>query len=361
MKFLWIIASLLLLVGVGLGIPAWQLGYFNLPGETIPFTVQKGENFALLARRLQAEGVISSERALRWYVNLSAPSKSLKRGEFGLYKNMPIPQVVRALTEGKPMEYKFTVPEGFNLYQIAESIEAKGFAKKADFIAAAKSPEVVGLLPTLRPGEKLPRSIEGYIFPDTYMLQKVFSAREIAQAMVGRFREVYQQLAPEMNGSATVRELGLSPHEVVVLASIVEKETGAAEERPLIASVFVNRLRKKMRLQTDPTIIYAIWEATGAWNGNIRRRDLDEKNDFNTYQMSGLPAGPIANPGANAIRAVLNPATSDYLFFVSKNNGTHIFSKDYGAHNKAVQETQLKRSAREGKSWRDLPAEQRAK
>jgi UPF0755 protein len=361
MKFLWIIIGLVVFLGVGVGLPAWQLGYFTLPGETIPFTVQKGENFALLAKKLQSQGVIQSERAFRWYVAFSSPSKSLKRGEFGLYKNMPIPQVVRALTEGKPMEYKFTVPEGFNLYQIAESLEAKGFAAKADFIAAAKNPEVIRAIPTLREGEKHPRSIEGYIYPDTYLLQKVFSAREIAQLMVVRFRDAYKQIAPELAASATVAELGLSPHEVVVLASIVEKETGAAEERPLIASVFTNRLRKRMRLQTDPTIIYGIYDATGAWNGNIRRRDLDEKNDYNTYQMNGLPAGPIANPGTNAIRAVLNPATSDFLFFVSKNNGTHIFSKDYGAHNRAVQETQLKRSAREGKSWRDLPAEQRAR
>lgn len=361
MKFLWIFGVLTLFLGALLALPAWQLGYFAVPGETVPFTVQKGENFALLAKKLQDQGIIRSERALRWYVNFNRPSKSLKRGEFGLYKNMPVPEAVRALTEGKPMEYKFTVPEGFNLFQIAEQIEAKGFATKADFLAAARSPEVVGQLPTIESGTKLPRSIEGYVFPDTYLLQKVFTAREIVLVMVARFREVYKEVAPALAASETVRSLGLSPHEVITLASIVEKETGAAEERPLIASVFVNRLRKKMRLQTDPTIIYGIWVVNGTWDGNIRRRDLNEKTEYNTYQINGLPPGPIANPGINAIRAVLSPAESDFLFFVSRNNGTHIFSRDYGSHNKAVKETQLNPAAKEGKSWRDLPVEQRAR
>jgi UPF0755 protein len=361
MKIINIFIVLALLVGAVAGISAWQLGYFGVPGEEVVFTVQKGDNFAVLAKRLKAEGVIRDERAFRWYVNFFRPGKSLKRGEFGLYKNMPAPKVVYALTEGKPMEYKVTVPEGYNLFQVAEILEAKGLATKADFLKAARQPEAVALLPTLRAGEKRPRSIEGYIYPDTYLLQKVFSPLEIAKLFVLRFREVYQGVSADLQASSTVNSLGLSPHEVITLASIVEKETGAAQERPLIASVFVNRLRKKMRLQTDPTVIYGVWVNQGSWDGNIRRRDLNTPTDYNTYQMSGLPAGPIANPGMNAIRAVLQPAESDYLFFVSRNNGTHIFSKDFSAHNRAVRDTQLNPAAKAGKSWRDLPSEQRAK
>ncbi len=360
MKFLLVFIGLAILLGLGAG--AWQLGYFQVAGsEEIPFTVQKGDNFAVLARRLEKEGIIRSERALRWYVNLASPSKSLKRGEFGLFRNMSVPAVVQALTEGRPMEYKVTVPEGHNLFQVADILAAKGLATREDFLAAARDPEVVRMLPTLAGSAKLPRSIEGYIFPDTYHLQKVFTAKEIAQLMVARFREVFQGLSAEMENSVVMRSLGLNPHELVILASIVEKETGAAQERPLIASVFINRLRKKMRLQTDPTVIYGVWVAQGNWDGNIRRRDLNTPTEYNTYQMSGLPVGPIANPGINAIRAVLQPAESDYLFFVSRNNGTHIFSKDFSAHNRAVRETQLNPGAREGKSWRDLPAEQRAR
>lgn len=340
---------------------AWQLGYLTTPGETVPFIVQKGENFAMLAGRLEKAGIIQSGRALRWYVNISGPHKGLKRGEFGLNKNMPIPEVVSALIKGKPMQYPLTVPEGYNIYQIADLVQAMGMQTREDFLAAAKSPDVTGLIPTIPPGGKTPRSIEGYIFPDTYFIQRVFTAKEIAQQMVQRFREVYKTVAPQMLSSPTVTQLGLSAHQVITLASIVEKETGAAEERPIIAGVFINRLHKRMRLQTDPTVIYGVWSASGKWDGNIRTKDLHTPTDYNTYQMEGLPIGPIASPGLNAIQAVLNPAQTDYLFFVSKNNGTHIFSRDYAAHNKAVQETQLKAGARDGKSWRDLPSAQRAK
>jgi UPF0755 protein len=361
MKIRWIFMVLLLCVMTGAGGLGWQLGYFSLPGEEVPVTVQRGENFVQLAVRLQAMGVVRSERALRWYVNLRPPAQSLKRGEFGLYKNMPVPEVVRALTEGRPLEYKLTVPEGFNIFQVAELLEARGFGESAAFLEAARAPELIEQIPTLGPGQPRPGSIEGYVFPDTYLLQKVFTPREIAQIMLSRFREVYQSLIQEIADNPIVRSLNLSPHEVVILASIIEKETGAGFERPLVAGVFVNRLRKRMRLQTDPTVIYGVWVEQGAWDGNIRRRDLNTPNAYNTYQIAGLPAGPIASPGLNALRAVLSPAETDYLFFVSKNDGTHIFSTNYRDHSRAVRETQLNPAAKEGKSWRDLPPDQRAR
>jgi UPF0755 protein len=361
MKFLNVFIALCLFGAAAVAIPSWFLGVFEKQGDGVEFTVSKGENFAGLASKLQAQGVVKSERALRWYVNFFPPAKSLKRGQFQLYKNMSVPAVVAALTEGKPLEILFTVPEGHNIFQVAEALEAKGFVKKEDFLKACKSGEVISLIPTVKSGERLPTSVEGYLFPDTYSLQRVFNAREIAQLMLQRFREVYQGIEGELQSSPTVKELGLTPHEVVTFASIVEKETGAAQERPLIASVFVNRFRKKMRLQTDPTVIYGVWEAQGSWDGNIRRRDLQNPTDYNTYQKDGLPIGPIANPGLNAIKAVLNPDSSEFLYFVSKNNGTHVFSKDYASHNRAVRETQLNPKAKDGKSWRDLPTEQKAR
>lgn len=360
MKFVKLIVCLAIFAFLGAGFAAWNLGYFRLAGENVAFVVQKGENFAGIARRLQDQGIIVNERALRWYVNFRGPKK-LQRGEFGLYRNMPVPEVVRMLSEGKPLQHPLTVPEGYNLFQIAALLENMGLQKKEDFLAAASAPEVLALIPTTQAGTRPPKSIEGYIFPDTYFLQRVFTAKEIAQLMVQRFRDVYRSVQPELAASATVQSLGLTPHQVITLASIVEKETGAAVERPLIASVFVNRLRKRMRLQTDPTVIYGVWVASGRWDGNIRRRDLTTPTEYNTYQMDGLPPGPIANPGLNAIRAVLQPATSDYLFFVSRGNGTHIFSREYSDHAKAVRDTQLAPGARDGKSWRDLPADQRAK
>lgn len=326
----------------------------------VPFTVQKGENFSQLAGRLEAAGIIRSGRALRWYVNLFPPKRRLQRGEFGLFQKLPIPEAVALLTEGKPLEYKVTIPEGYNLFLIGELLESKGLVRKADFLAAAHSPTLTALLPTNRVGDELPPSIEGYIYPDTYMLQKVFTPAEICQVLVMRFREVYKTVAAEIENSPVVKELGLTPHQVITFASIVEKETGAGSERPLIASVFVNRMRKRMRLQTDPTVIYGTWLKNGSWDGNIRRRDLNDPSPYNTYQINGLPPGPIASPGLSAIKAVLDPAESEFLYFVSRNDGTHVFSKDYKGHQRAVRDLQLNPAAKEGKSWRDLPKEQRA-
>lgn len=361
MRITWFFVALSLLVGLGVGGGAWFLGYVTPRGtEMIPFTVQKGENFSQLAKRLETAGIVRSGRALRWYVNFFPPKRRLQRGEFGLYQNLPIPEAVSLLTEGKPLEHKVTIPEGYNLFLIAELLESKGLVKKADFLAAAHSPSLTALLPTNRVGDQLPPSIEGYIYPDTYMLQKVFTPAEICQVFVMRFREVYKTIAGEIATSPIVQELGLSPHQVITFASIVEKETGAGSERPLIASVFVNRLRKRMRLQTDPTVIYGTWLKNGTWDGNIRRRDLAERTPYNTYQINGLPPGPIANPGLSSIKAVLNPATSDYLYFVSQNDGTHVFSKDYKGHQRAVRDLQLNPAAKSGKSWRDLPKERRA-
>jgi UPF0755 protein len=352
---------LLAILGFGsLGAVAWKLGYFQPLGSPINFTVQKGENFAGIAHRLQANGIISSNRALRWYVNFFATRKPLQRGEFALYTRMPVPELVKVLTEGKPIEYKFTIPEGWNIFQVADELEAKGLAKKTDFLAAARSPELVQMIPGLDPLRPKPKSVEGYVYPDTYLLQKVFSAKEMAQAMVQHFRDVFKGVEKDLRDSYLAREFRFSPHQIVTLASIVEKETGASSERPLVASIFVNRLRKKMRLQTDPTIIYGIYLEKGSWDGNIRRRDLDDTGDYNSYQHDGLPPGPISNPGVSAIQAVLHPAETEYLYFVSKGDGTHVFSKDYASHAKAVQQS-IRPGAKEGKSWRDLTPDQRAK
>jgi UPF0755 protein len=350
----------LALLGLGcLGAAAWALGYFQPTGPATTFTVQKGENFAGISRRLETRGVIRSARALRWYLNLLGHHKKLQRGEFALFTGMPIPELVSALTEGKPIEHKFTVTEGANIFQIADALEARGFASKAAFLEAVRSPEVIKAIPWNSP-EPRPRSAEGYLFPDTYLLQTVFSAREIALIMVQRFREVFKTLEPDWSGSQVARDFHFTYHQYVTLASIVEKETGAAEERPQIASVFMNRLRKRMRLQTDPTIIYGIYLEKGSWNGSIGRAGLASRSEYNSYQHDGLPPGPISNPGLNALKAVLHPADTDYLYFVSRGDGTSVFSKDLASHTRAVQKT-LAPGAKDGKSWRNLDPNRRAR
>lgn len=359
MKITGIFAVLVVLGALLLGGVAWQLGMFSSRGDPVVFVVERGANFLQIARQLKSRGVIPNERAFRWYINLWGTGKHLQRGEFELYQNMGIPAAVSMLTVGKPLEHKFTVPEGYNIFQIADLLEAKGFGKRDEFLVAARAKEVVARIPTNGAGEA-PQSIEGYIFPDTYMLQRVFSELEIAQIMVARFRDVYHGLKGAIESSPAVQELGLTPHQVITLASIVEKETGAASERPLIASVFLNRLRMHMRLQTDPTVIYGMWERDGSFDGNIRRRDLSTPTPYNTYVIRGLPPGPIASPGQQAIQAVLQPQNSDFLFFVSRNDGTHEFTKDFRSHSRAVQKLQVNHFARDGKSWRDLPKAQRA-
>jgi UPF0755 protein len=341
------------------GTVAWLLGYFQASHTSLTFTVEKGENFAQIAHRLESQGVVCSARALRWYVNIVHPQKKLHRGEFALTSNMSIPALVTELTEGKPIEYKFTVVEGDNIFQIAENLETKGLATKTAFLEAARSPEVIGILPW---DSSLPRpkSVEGYLFPDTYVLQKVFSAKEIAQIMVQHFKDEFKTLEPAWKENYLSREFHFDLFQFVTLASIVEKETGADSERPQIASVFVNRLRKRMRLQTDPTIIYGIYLEKGAWNGRIGQAGLDSKSDYNTYLHDGLPPGPISNPGLNALKATLHPAATEYLYFVSRGDGTSIFSKDLASHTKAVQVTQQTAGAKDGKSWRNLEPSKRA-
>ncbi len=352
----------LVLIAVGvLGVGAWQLGFFLPAGPAHVFVVQKNENFVHIAHRLEAQRIIKSSRALRWYVSFWGSSKKLQRGEFAVVENMPIPELVSALTEGKPIEYKFTIPEGYNMFQVAEMLQESGFGTAQEFLKIFRSPEITSLIPTADKNGPKPLSVEGYLFPDTYLLQKVYSPHEIVQLMLMHFREEYRGWKDSVAGNAQLKALGLSAADVVTLASIVEKETGAAAERPLIASIFLNRLQKHMRLQTDPTVIYGIWEKHGSFDGKIHKSDLLTPTDYNTYVINRLPPGPIANPGKSAVEAVLKPATSEYLYFVSQNNGTHVFSKNYEDHQRAVNANQLNPAAREGKSWRDLPKSERAK
>ena len=213
------------------------------------------------------------------------------------------------------------IPEGFTAAMIGERVAAEGLGDAEDFARAVADPELARSL-----GIEVDH-LEGYLFPETYQLPKGLEATELVTLLVQEFLETWSGLAPK----AAAR--GLSQHEVVTLASIVEKETGAAHERPLIASVFSNRLERGMRLESDPTIIYGIPN----FDGNLRRVHLnDATNPYNTYQIPALPPGPIASPGRAALEAVVEPAESDFLFFVSRNDGTHVFSKTYREHVNAV-------------------------
>jgi UPF0755 protein len=219
------------------------------------------------------------------------------------------------------MTHPVVVPEGLRMQEVAARIEAAGLGSAAEFVRVARDPATAAALGLPGP------TLEGYLFPETYELARGVPESEIARMMVDHFFAVWRELEPR------AQQRGLSMHDAVVLASLVEKETAAADERPLVAAVFLNRLARGMRLETDPAVIYGIAD----FDGNLRRAHLeDAKNPYNTYQHAGLPPGPIASPGAASLRAVVEPAEADYLYFVAKKDGTHQFSSSYGDHVRAV-------------------------
>lgn len=310
--------------------------------ETAVFEVRPGESFKTISNRLEQEGLVSSARMLQLYGRFMNVGSKVRVGEYAVAKNSTPAEVLSVITSGKSIEYSVAVPEGYNIFEIADIVQKRGVTTRAEFIALVRDKALIRELL----GEDLP-SLEGYLFPETYNITKFTGARGLVKMMVARFKENYEK----------VRALGgnqMKRKDLVTLASIVEKETGAPEERPLISSVFHNRMKINMKLQTDPTTIYGIWEQTGIWDRNISKNDLLTPNRYNTYSFTGLPYGAISNPGFEAMKAAAFPATSDYLFFVSKNDGTHIFSKDLAGHLRGVKDFQLNAKAREGKSWRDL-------
>jgi len=269
------------------------------------------------------------------WARLMGYSKKIKAGEYRLGPSMSPLRILDILTKGAIITHSVTIPEGFTRVQIAALLSDKALVNKEEFLSLTADPEVLGEYGVTGP------NLEGYLYPDTYQFGRGLSAKSIIGVMVRRFREI---TAPFR---ARAEEMGMTMAKVVTLASIVEKETGLEEERPLIASVFLNRMKAGMRLESDPTVIYGIED----FGGNLTRKDLATRTSYNTYVIRGLPPGPIANPGREAIKAVLYPAETDYLYFVSKNDGSHYFSKILSEHNRAVKLYQKKnRKRREGAS-----------
>lgn len=316
--------------------------------EQIVFEVPAGRSFRQVATELEQKGLILSSMKLRIFAKLTGQGNQIRRGEYALNRGMTPQQILSILVSGKSIQYPVTFPEGSNIFEMAALLEQKGLFKAADFLAAVKNKKNIQDLLGIEVS-----SLEGYLFPETYNVTKFTSLRELLSTMVSNFKTAYSQVEAMHKD----RPPSLSRHELVTLASIVEKETGAPSERPMIASVFYNRLNKGMKLQSDPTIIYGIWVDTGRYKKNITKADITTYNRYNSYTVPKLPFGPIANPGREALEAVFKPAVSDYFFFVSRNDGTHIFTKTYEEHSAAVRSYQLDPAARAGKSWRDLKKE----
>jgi UPF0755 protein len=290
------------------------------PGETKFVLLRPGWSTRHIAQTLQREGIIRSATAFLM-VHYAKGQGSLKAGEYKFDVPATAVQVRDRVLRGDVFARTVVVPEGYNLYDIAAVVEQAGLGTAADFITAAQND--VQLVRDIDPDAK---SLEGYLFPDTYQFTRIHTAHEIVAAMVHCFRQTAQKIG--LLGRPGI-------HSIVTMASIVEKETAVAEERPLVASVYFNRLDKNMALGADPTVIYAALLA-GRYRGTIYQSDLQFDSPYNTYKHPGLPPGPIANPGAASLQAAMHPAQSEFLYFVSDNNGRHRFSRNLEEHARNV-------------------------
>jgi peptidoglycan lytic transglycosylase G len=306
--------------------------YAGMPfnDRSIPqkITIGSGQGVSTVAERLHYAKIISHPLKFKIYARLNKLDTSLKAGEYLLSGAMSPTEILEKLVKGSVVLYRLTIPEGHTVVQIADLVEKSGIIPGALFLKATHNTNMLKSLGI--DGQ----TFEGYVFPDTYFFPKNTLPEKLLTTMVGRFWEVF---TPAWQKRAA--DLGWSLHDVVIFASIIEKETGDPAERPVISSVFHNRLKLRMRLESDPTVIYGIKN----FDGNVTRKHLRTSTPYNTYTIKGLPAGPIANPGAKAIEAALYPAETQYLFFVSKKNRTHHFSRTIQEHNRAVRKYQLRR------------------
>jgi UPF0755 protein len=283
--------------------------------------VPPGQSFARLSFILEQNHLITNRLRFKLLARFRGDDKRLKAGEYALSPAMSPLQILDIVVTGKVLLHRLVIPEGYTIMQIAAEIERAGLADGQAFRVLANDPDLTAGFGLEGNG------LEGYLFPNTYYFPRGVDPRDIIRTMVAQF---HRQLPERWRERAD--ELGLSLHEVITLASIIEKETGTPAERALVASVFHNRLKRRMRLESDPTAVYGLED----FEGKITHLHLRNDNPFNTYRIPGLPPGPIANPGRASIEATLYPAETDYLFFVSKRDGTHYFSVTYEEHNRAV-------------------------
>jgi UPF0755 protein len=297
----------------------WLGNELGKPGPLAEETVVKvepGETLSAVAARLDADGVISDARIMRLKARIDGTELAIKSGEFIIEPRASVNDVLSILIEGRAVLHRITLPEGRTTAQILKMI--------------AENEVLTGDMPEVLPAE-------GTLLPDTYMFHRGMTRQELIEKMQKAQADLLTEYWPKRQADLPIA----TPYEAVILASVVEKETGRADERPLIAGLFTARLKKSMRLQSDPTIIYGISKGEPLYNKQGQRRtlyrsEIDRPTDWNTYQIDGLPKTPICNPGADAIKAVLDPPDTDYLFFVADGKGGHLFAKTNDEHNRNV-------------------------
>ncbi len=299
--------------------------FLRTPGSTqvksTVIEIAPGTNAMAISNRLHSEGIVSDPQAFYWLCRIRSVSSRMQAGEYAFSAPMTPDQVLDKLIHGRVVLHRITIPEGSTVREIAGLFEDTELAKRAEIISLAHDHSFIESLGMEH------QSLEGYLFPETYYHPKHQNVRTILRKMVQQFRESFTE---EMSRRAS--EMRLSVHQVVILASMVEKEAAVDEERPLVAAVFLNRLRRNMPLQSDPTAVYDMED----FSGPIMAAHLRRQSPYNTYQIKGLPIGPICNPGIRSLEAVLHPADVPYVYFVSNGDGTHRFSSTLREHQEAV-------------------------
>jgi UPF0755 protein len=327
----------LLLVFCAVAFAGWLVSYTGVKGpdmkvESVLVTIPHGTSIANIGHILAQAGLIHDDIRFPFCAKITGYSKKFHAGEFRLATGRNPAEVMKLLSEAQPVQHPVTIPEGLRAEDIARIYAEGGWCDYSEFLHLIHDPDFIKSL-----GVGTVAGLEGYLFPDTYYLTRLSSdARTLVKMMVQHFRKVWAELS---KGA----EEKIGDHDAVILASVVEKETADPAERPLIAAVFFNRLHQGMRLQSDPTVIYGIKN----FSGNLTKDDLQTYTPYNTYMTPSLPIGPICNPGKEALKAVLHPAQDASLYFVSKNDGTHQFSKTLTEHNQAVQKYQRQKNVHE--------------
>ena len=327
-KKIFILCVLVLVFATG--IATWYAHRFLVtPGPALRqpavIFVAKGASLRTISRMLAEEGLVTSGTLFSLWARWIGADRKIKIGQYEFTEALTPVELLERLLVGQGLRVVVTIPEGLTFRQIVTLLAEKGLGSPESFLCLNSDP---GFL------EKwgLPaQGMEGYLFPDTYYFSRLASAEEILSQMVVRFYDIF---TPEMYRQAET--IDFSVHQVVTLASLIEKETGTAPERPLVSAVLHNRLKRGMLLQCDPTVIYGIKD----FDGNLTQQHLRTLTPYNTYMVPGLPPGPIANPGLKSLLAAVQPAKEDYLYFVAKGDGSHQFSSDIAAHNRAVQQYQ---------------------
>lgn len=335
-RILLVLAAFLLLGVIAAG-AAWWWGaqrlaepYKGFAGDEIFVDIPPGTGAPAIGRILVDAGVVRDDMTFKIALWLSGHARDLKAGEYHFTGEVSAASVIERVAAGDVYKRLLTFREGLTIDEMAAVFEERGFGQADAFRAAAADPSPIREIDPEAP------DLEGYLFPETYTLARGVPATELVGQMVEHFLRAFDA---ELRAAAA--EAGLTMREVVTLASLVEKETARADERPIVAAVYRNRLDIGMGMQADPTVIYALQRA-GLWDGNLTRANLQFDSPYNTYRYPGLPPGPIAAPGRASLEAAVRPAAVDYLFFVSRNDGSHVFASTLAEHNRNVQEWQVR-------------------